>query len=476
MTGPLLQLDLRRSKHLHFLGIKGVGMTSLALYAQDMGKTVSGSDVREEFVTQEALDRRNIQIDTNLDSARFPTGTDGIVYSGVYPTNPKLGEALKQGIPTLSYGQALAKFTLEKDVIATCGVGGKSTTAAMMATILSHAKRHPSFVVGVGNIPNLRISGRFDPKGSLAVVEADEYVSVPKIDLTPKFHYLSPMVIIATNIEHDHPDVYKDLGATLGIFERFFARLPSDGLLVANIDSKNLQAALKRIAQKLRCAVMTYGYSPQADWRIQRFATGKRRTTFVVEVKGVSIEIELSVPGKFNAANATASLIAATHVGIPQREAVTALRIFKGTQRRFERVGNRGGIEFWDDYAHHPSEIQATLEAARTWFSEKRLVVIFQPHTYSRTKALLSEFSQALSHADQVIITDIFASAREKRDPSISGEILAKQTRKYLSDTQYLKKGEMVEYLKNSLTDDDVVMTLGAGDIYKVAQQLVDGS
>ncbi|MCH7951370.1 UDP-N-acetylmuramate--L-alanine ligase [Patescibacteria group bacterium] len=466
-------MNINRIHNIHFSGIKGVGMTALALYAQDMGKNITGSDVAEEFVTQKVLQRRNLPISVGLSEDSVPPDTGALVYSAAHPKNPQIRYAEKKSIPVLSYAQALAQLTSEKQIVAVCGVGGKSTTAAMIATILHKARMSPSFVIGVGNISSFGVPGRF-VEGKHAVVEADEYVTVPNADMTPKFLYLNPKIIVVTNIEHDHPDVYKNLDETKQAFQRFFRHLPNDGLLVANIDSANVQSALVSLRElRFSAEVVTYGFSPQADWHIEKIVVKDNKTQCTVGFDGVSAELTLSIPGKFNAANAVAAMVVATHLGVAHRVSRQALEQFRGTKRRFQRIGSFKGVEVWDDYAHHPNQIQATLAAARNWFAKRRLVVVFQPHTYSRTKALLEDFAQALSLADEVIVTEIYASAREKKDPSISGSVLAQRTAKHLKSSRYIQKDAVLEYLRSSTKSGDVVMTLGAGDIYKVAEEMV---
>lgn len=448
-------------------------MTALALYARDRGHQVTGSDVAEDFVTQQVLDQRKFPTSVGFDEKNVPRNAQALIYSAARPENPQIRRAQSLNIPTLSYAQALGQFVIDKKVIAACGVGGKTTTAAMIATILEQANLNPSFVIGVGNIFNFGVPGRWR-KGELAVLEADDYVAVPGIDNTPKFLYLHPKVIVVTNIEHDHPDVYANEGEVKKAFLAFFRLLPKEDLLVANLDSKNIKSLLTSdAAQNLKTNVITYGFSPEADWQIKQVKMQNSKTEFLLEFGGVSADFRLSVPGKFNAANAAAATIVATHLGVAQKVSIQALEKFQGTQRRFQRIGSYMGVEVWDDYAHHPNQIRATLNAARSWFPKKKLIVVFQPHTYSRTKALLDDFAQALSLSDEVIITEIYSSAREEEDSSISGKTLNQKTARKLKNCKYIPKDAVLEYLLSATKSGDVVMTLGAGDIYKIAQSLI---
>lgn len=467
-------LDLASIRNLHFLGIKGVGMTALALYAQDMGKRITGSDVEETFVTQEILQKRKIAITTRVSAPRLPESTQALVYSAAFPNSPQRRLARRRGIPQLSFAQALAWFTQGKQLITTCGVGGKTTTAAMIATILQEAGWQPSFVIGVGNVANLGVPGRFTP-APYAVLEADEYVSVPGEDPTPKFLYLSPSIIVTTNIEHDHPDVYPSLRETKQIFCKFMKTLTRDGLLVVNEDDPNTRQTLRQCQVNPKVSQQSFGLSRGADWRIRSVRQIQGRTSFTVQVQQRKFDLDLVIPGVFNARNATAALIVASHLGIDLGIARQALGQFRGCRRRFESVGTFRGMPIIDDYAHHPREIEATLTAARAWFPDKRLRVVFQPHTFSRTKALLPEFAAALGQADEVIITDIYASAREKKDPTTSAEVLAKRVLPLQKNSQYLKVAEMLEYLRTSSSQGDLLLTLGAGDVYQLGLRLLEG-
>lgn len=465
-------MKLKDLSHIHFSGIKGVGMTALALYAQDMGIEVSGSDVEEEFVTQEILNKRKISVKRGFKESNIPNTAQALIYSAAHSQNPQIRYAKKQRIPNFNYAKALADLTAGKGMIAVCGVGGKTTVASMIATILFKTGADPSFVIGVGNIPDLKTPGRF-AKGKHVIVEADDYIAVPGIDNIPKFLYLRPKVIVVTNIEYDHPDVFRNLDETMHAFLTFFKLLPNDGLLVANIDNANIRAAITKLTKKrFLPQIITYGNSPQANWRIDSVKIKKKQTLCSIIVHGIRLDLKMKIPGKFNAENACAALMVATHLGVSQKQAIIILSTFTGTKRRFEKIGEFQGVEIWDDYAHHPSEIQATITAARQWFPEKRLVVVFQPHTYSRTKALLDEFASSLSLADEAIVTEIYSSAREKKDSTISGEILTQKLKKIKKYSRYIPSTAVLEYLGKTIRKEDVVFTMGAGDIYKKAEQL----
>lgn len=430
-------MDILSLKHIHFTGIKGVGMTALALCAQDLGIKVTGSDVAEIFVTDETLQKRGIGWNVGFGEKNLDPRPDLVITTGAHGglRNPEVVAAQKMGIPVMTHAQALYEFTKGKEVIAVCGVGGKSTTCAMIATIFDVAGMHPSFAIGVGDIPSLGAPGRYDKEGKIFIVEADEYAISPGIDNRPRFSLLSPRVIVVTNIEHDHPDIYKTLEDTKRAFREFFEKLPGGGLLVANGNSEHVRA----ITKNLKVRVIMYDIE----------------------------NLELSIPGKFNQANATAAAAVAKFCKIPEEIIRKGLQKFKGIRRRFEKMGEVNEVLFYDDYAHMPNEISAILGASKEHFPQKRIIVIFQPHTYSRTKALFSDFAKSFGDADVVGIMDIYASARESDALGVSSELLTKEISRYHKNVAYTGKHEQtIKWIKKNSKSGDVVLTLGAGDIF----------
>lgn len=460
----MVEIDLTKIKKIHFTGIKGVGMTALALCAKDLGIKVSGSDTSEYFVTDETLKRAAIKWQIGF-SIKNLSDIDLLIFTAAHEgeANIEVIEAKKRGIPVLSHGQALEIFMDKKIGISVCGVGGKTTTASMMATIFKSAGLHPSFAVGAANINPLGVPGEYDQQGKYFIAEADEYFASPQ-DPTPRFFYQKPKVIVVTNIEFDHPDVYKDLNQTIKTFQKFIERIPDDGLLVACIDNPKV----KRLVQSIKVPIETYGFSPDADWKITLINQTKGKKRFSLKHKDLIIKnLALSVPGKFNLKNATASIIVANFYGVPMDKIKKGLLKFKGTKRRFEFIGEVKGIRFFDDYAHHPVQIKATLGAAKTWFKRARIMAIFQPHTYSRTKALFSEFLKSFTDADKVYLVPVYASAREKSNLGVSSQKMAKEMKSFHPGVSFVKdRKELVSLLKKDLKKGDVVFTLGAGDIF----------
>lgn len=459
-------------RHIHFIGIKGVAMTALAIVAKEQGCQVTGSDTDEEFPTAQVLKKFKITPLLGFKKENIKGKPDLVVMTGAHGgmSNPEAQAAKELELRVLMHGQALSEFMIGKNGICVAGSHGKTTVAAMVAHILVGSGLDPSFAIGCGDIKSLGKPGHAG-KGDYFVVEADEYVTDPGQDPTPRFFWLNPLVAVITNIDYDHPDVYQNLKQVCQAFLTFAKKVSPDGLLVAGIDNENVRAILPEI----KTAVLTFGFSPLADYQITRVSFGNTRTWFWLRYKGVDLgPFSLPIPGKLNVANAAAASIVANHLGISWEKIKELLPKFSGTKRRFEKMGEKEGIKFFDDYAHHPTQIKATLEAARTWFPSSRIIAIFQPHTFSRTKALFDQFAKCFTDANQIIVVNIYPSAREKFDPTISSQLLVNAIKKYHQDARYIgKMEEVADYLKTELIPGDIVITMGAGDIYKIHKMLI---
>lgn len=443
-----------------------MGMTPLALIGKQLGKEVRGADLAEEYLTDEVLNQAGISWQVGFEAGDLPKDCDYLVATAAHGgmTNPLVAEAKRRKITALSYGEALAELANRYQVVAVTGVGGKTTTTAMLATGLKAAGLDPSFVIGAASSPPHGLPGYLG-KGKYFVVEADDYVTCPLTNLTPKFLFLKPKVVVMTNLEYDHPDVYPNLKAMVRAYQRLAASLPKDGLLVVNHQSRNLQ---KVIATPLACSVKSFGFNQGADFTINNFCSHHGGVRFNL----ANLKVELAVPGRFNAMNAAAALVVTDYLGANAQKVLEVLKQFKGVKRRFELVGYYRGVPIYDDYAHQPNEIKATLQATREWFPQKRLRVVFQPHTYSRTKALLHEFATSLNFADEVILLEIFASQREKDNLGVSSLVLAKAIGKKASYFPDRQKAE--SYLREDPKRGDLILTMGAGDVYHLAESLTD--
>ena len=475
-------MNIFKAKKIHLTGIKGVAMTSLAQILLDMGKQVTGSDVPEDFVTKDILSKLDIKISPlPIDSIDHvstncqlqPTNYDLLIYTAAHggPQNPQILQAIERGIPTLSQAEALAEIFNQKKGIAVCGVGGKSTVSAMIVWILHKLGKNPSFSVGVGNIPGIGKTGHWDKKSEYFVAEADEYVTDPGAkEVTPRFSFLKPWLTVCTNIEFDHPDVYQNFDQTVKVFNHFFSQIKPNGHLIANIESQG------EIKSSDHFQLSFFGPTDKSNYHYEYdLINSKDGHTFgSLKINSQIYEIKLQIPGVYNVANAVAAVAACEKLGISVSESLEALKTFNSTQRRFEFKNEKNGVKFYDDYAHHPSEIKAAVQALIDWFPQKKKFIAFQPHTFSRTKILLNEFVEVFGElaekVDGIFLLDIFASARESEDLEISSDLLTQKIKK-------LKPKSLVENVQNiknlkaifeNLPPNSVALTLGAGDIYKV--------
>ncbi|MCL4382544.1 MAG: UDP-N-acetylmuramate--L-alanine ligase [Patescibacteria group bacterium] len=459
-------------KHVHFIGLKGAAMTPLAILVSEMGAKVTGSDVDEVFPTDKVLAKYHLTPRVGFTKENLKGKPDLVVVTGAHggSSNPEAQEAKKRGLKVLMHAQALGEISAEKKVIAVSGNHGKTTTAAIIAHLLTYAGLDPSFAVGCGDIFSLGTPGHAG-LGDYFVVEADEYVTDPGLDPTPRFFWLKPDIAVLTNIDFDHPDVYDNLAEIKEAFLTFAQKIPPDGLLVAGIDDENV----RKILPFFHKPVLTYGFSTLADYQISRLSFGPSLTFFNLKYKNTDLgKFTLKIPGQFNVLNAVAACIVANFLGISWEKIKEILPGFSGTKRRFELISEKKKIKFFDDYAHHPAQIKSTLAAAKAWFPGKRIICLFQPHTFSRTKALLSAFGRAFSGADEVVIVDIFPSAREKVDKTISSKILALEIKKNQKNVHYFAKlNEAGDFLAKILLPGDIMLTMGAGDVYKIYDDLI---
>ncbi|MGD9129180.1 MAG: UDP-N-acetylmuramate--L-alanine ligase [Candidatus Woesebacteria bacterium] len=470
--------NLLNYQNFYLVGVKGVAMTSLAQCLIDAKKNVRGSDLAESFVTQKILDKLAIKIDLNFNQ-QIPKNTDCLIYTSAHQAqaNPQVIQAQKKGIKVLSQAEALASLFNQKQGIAVCGVGGKSTVSAMITWILEKNKLNPSFSVGVGDIIGLGKTGQWSNDSKFFVAEADEYVIDPKAkeknkEITPRFSFLKPFITICTNLKFDHPDVYQDFNHTKKVFSQFFRQIKKGGTLLVNTDNEDLIQLSKKQKDK---NILSFGEHRKADFRLTNYHSKEGETIGFFEFKKQNYQIKLKIPGKFNLLNAIAATATCYALGIDINLSLKTLQNFSSTLRRFEFKGKKNGVKYYDDYAHHPSEVYQAIKALNDWYPNKRKLITFQSHTFSRTKKLFSEFVDAFREADEVLMIDIFASAREAYDPNISSDQLCQAIiKKYPRiKTKNLKTiDKLANYFKNELQKEDICLTLGAGDIYKVHEMI----
>ncbi|KUK79694.1 MAG: UDP-N-acetylmuramate--L-alanine ligase [Microgenomates bacterium 39_7] len=466
------------------MGIKGVAMTSIAQILLDLGKKVSGCDVPNKFVTQNLIDKLNLAVNHGF-THDLPKDIDCVIYTSAHggPRNPIVLQAKERNIQTLSQAEALAYFFNQKRGVGISGVGGKSTTSAMITWILEKCNQEPSFSVGVGEILEMSRTGRWNKDSDLFIAEADEYVIDPSCSdqpdqMTPRFSFLSPEIGVCTNLVFDHPDVYHSIEHTKEVFSNYFMQTKSEGSLIYNADSQDLVDTINYIRhhlEKKNISLISFGKTQEADARILSSTICNRLNIAEAVINNQQIKLELQIPGEFNLCNALAAILAANKAGISVEEAASALKSFKGIQRRFEFRGEKKGVFYYDDYAHHPQEVRKTIQALKQWHPDQRVVVAFQPHTFSRTKQLLEEFINSLSTADEVILLDIFPSAREQYDSSINSDMLVAGVNQKDTGTKIMNLKDadnLINYCQTKLSPGDVLMTMGAGDIYEIHQSL----
>jgi len=455
---------------IHFVGIAGVAMTALAVYAKERGITVTGSDVHGIFPTHDTLKNAGITVLYGFTKDHIGKNIDLVVFTGAHSgkENVEVQTASELHIPVMSHGEALGFFMTDKEQISVAGSHGKTTTSAMIATIFSVSGRNPSYAIGCGDIRGLGASGHFGT-GTVFIAEADEYSTDPHHDPTPRFLWQHPDVLVVTNIDFDHPDAYGSLADVKAAFVSLVAQQQGRRITILNADDPE-SAAVTNAQHSI-----LYGFSPRTNVRITHVGYGEEQTFFTLSMDGTDVgEFVLHVPGRHNVLNAAAAAACAISYGLSWEDIKKGLAAFHGTKRRFEKIGEAKGVVVYDDYAHHPKEITASLAAAREWFPSRRIITIFQPHTYSRTKALLPEFAQSFSLSDVVLLTDIFASARETDTLGITADTVVKKTAAYHRGVQYTKdKTGTLEYLKNHVTQGDVIIIMGAGDIYEWGHDIV---
>ncbi len=435
---------LKNIHKVYFIGIGGIGVSAVARLFLERGVAVSGSDRDSSLITEKLAEKGAI-IFIGHDAKHVPIDCDLVVYSPAVPdNNQELRLARERCIATYSYPEALGLISKGMRTVAVSGTHGKTTTTAMIAEVLIAAKKSPTVIVG-----SLLKSGTNFVYGEsdIFVVEACEYKR--------SFLNLSPEILVITNIDNDHLDYYKDIADIQDAFRELAMKVPATGFIIADMSNENTKQALVGVMAK----VIDYSLGNPVS------------------------KLELAVPGEHNVMNAKAALAVARLLGVLEIDAIEAISRFQGTWRRMEYKGElSSGAIIYDDYAHHPTEIKATLQGFRAKFPDARIRVVFQPHLYSRTKILLNDFAESFNDADEVIVAPIYA-ARETPDPEISGEILTQA----IADHPRVTLGKLFRvwamsdfpaietYLHDTAEKGDIIITMGAGDIFKVGESLIGG-
>ena len=457
----MYQIDFHTPLAVHFIGIGGISMSGLAEILLEEGFHISGSDAKESALT-DALEKKGARIYYGQRASNISDSTDVVVYTAaIHPDNPEFARAKELGIPMLTRAELLGQIMRNYDTpIAVAGTHGKTTTTSMLSHILLKGDCDPTISVG-GILPaiggNIRVG-----QSETFLTEACEY--------TNSFLSFFPKISIILNMDADHLDFFKDIDDIRRSFRRFAELLPADGTLIINADTPEYQS----ITEGLSCQVITYGLENNADYTASDITYDEfGHASFHVKYKGSDLgRCSLKVPGSHNVSNALSAVAAGRLLNLPWEVIADGLLSFTGTDRRFQYKGTVGGVTIIDDYAHHPTEIEATLKAAAN-YPHRKVWCVFQPHTYTRTKALLPEFAQALTLADHVVLADIYA-ARETDTLGISSEDLADRIRELGTPCEYFPTFDEIEnFLLKNCTQGDLLITMGAGDVVNIGEQLL---
>ncbi|HEV8243911.1 MAG TPA: UDP-N-acetylmuramate--L-alanine ligase [Nitrospirales bacterium] len=450
----------RKIQHIHFVGIGGAGMSGIAEVLLTLGYHVSGSDLQESETVQRI---RALGGTVFIGHAAANVGAAQVVVisSAVSPTNPEVLAAKAKVVPVIPRAEMLAELMRLKYGVAIAGAHGKTTTTSLVANVLAEGGLDPTIVIG-GKVNALGSHARLG-RGDLLVAEADESDG--------SFMKLSPTVVVVTNVDQEHLDYYQTMERLCEAFLEFINKIPFYGLAVLCADDPHLSALLSRVIKRHQ----TYGLSASADLVGTDIELHLGVTEFSARLRGEPLgRFRVAMPGVHNVRNALAAIAVGLELGVSVPHIAQALAEFKGVERRFQVLGEKGGIMVVDDYGHHPTEIKATLAAAKNGWG-RRLVVLFQPHRYSRTKHLLDEFPAAFRQADQLFLTDIYP-AGETPIPGVTGERLAEAFRAAgAPPTTYVsRKDRLVDTVLPTLKRGDVVVALGAGDIGQIGRTLFE--
>jgi UDP-N-acetylmuramate--alanine ligase len=460
---------LGKTRRIHFVGVGGIGMSGIAELLANLGYDVSGSDARASSVT-DRLKTLGVRVHVGHDASHIGSADVVVVSSAIARNNPETAEALRRRIPVIPRAEMLAELMRLRYGIAIAGAHGKTTTTSMVALVLERAGLDPTAVIG----------GRLSAFGSNARLGRGDYVVAEADESDRSFLKLSPSIAVVTNIDREHMESYGSWDDLQQAFVEFANKVPFYGAVIACADDAPVRGILPRVTRR----VVTYGLEAGAGdapaavtghgMTLEAFgsrAAVKHRTTDGVVDLG---ELRLKVPGRHNLLNALGAVAVGLEVGIPFAKIAAALGGFQGAERRFQRLGEEDGVLVIDDYGHHPTEIAAVIAAARAGI-DRRVVVVFQPHRYSRTQALMAEFGSALSGADEIVLTDIYA-AGEAQIPGVTVEALASAIRASARGT--VRVVPALEQLPSAVADSarpgDLVITLGAGSIGTVGERILD--
>lgn len=448
-------------KHIHFIGIGGTGMSGIASILLDLGYSISGSDLQSTIVTKR-LTSKGAMIYKGHDGSHISGANLVVISSAINEENQEVIEAKKKKIEIIPRAEMLSRIMHQNHRIAVAGTHGKTTTTSMISLILEKMNLDPTIAIG-GEVNDIGGNAKLG-KGDYVVVEADESDG--------SFLLLNPNIAIVTNIENDHLDYYNSIGKTIESFERFINKVPENGCVIYGNDCPNARQIVKKHLSSQQ--IISYGFHSDSQIRAMNCILDKNTSTSEIYYKKEKLgSLKLNIPGYHNISNAMAAIATGIKLDIKFNNIKEILFHFRGVKRRQEIIADyEGKLMIIDDYAHHPSEIKATLEAIRKGWPNRRIIAVFQPHRYSRTKFLLEEFGNAFYNADIVVVNDIY-SANEKPLPGISAELVYQKIKDYKKEKVFYcpEKEKAISFLEDIVADGDIVMTLGAGDVWKIGKE-----
>jgi len=448
--------------HIHFVGVGGIGMSGIAELLLNLGYRVSGSDLKASDLTRR-LQRLGGTIFEGHAADQIRGADVVVISSAVRPDNPEVLEAKKAAVPVIPRAEMLAELMRLKYSVAVAGAHGKTTTTSLVAAVLAEGGLSPTVVIG----------GKLKGIGSNAVLGRGDFIVAEADESDGSFLKMSPTIAVVTNIDREHLDFYSSIEVILQAFLEFVHRIPFYGLAVLCLDNECVQALIPSLGKRFT----TYGMSVQADFQAKEVAFEGLRSRFTVYWKEKALgPILLNLPGVHNVGNALAAVVVGTELGIPFGSIQKALASVEGVQRRLEIKGEIGGITVVDDYGHHPTEIKATLNAAKQSWPDRRTVVVFQPHRFTRTRALFDEFTRAFYQSDVLLVLSIYA-AGEPEIEGVSGRMLSEGIRAHgHREVYYVEELDAVpEALNSILKSGDLLITLGAGDVWKAGERMLEG-
>ncbi len=450
----------KKIEKIHFVGIGGIGMSGIAEVLLNLGYKVSGSDLRASDIT-ERLSSFGAEISIGHDASNISNANVVVISSAVHDDNPEVTEARRLHIPVIPRAEMLAELMRMKYGIAVAGTHGKTTTTSMAATILEHAGIDPTIVIG----------GKLNATGANASLGRGEFLLAEADESDGSFLLLSPTIAVVTNIDADHLDHYSGIAEIKEAFVDFINKVPFYGLAVLCLDDPNIREILPRVKKRYT----TYGLSNQADVRATHVTHHEFSTSFIAHYKGYRLgEVKFSMPGAHNVLNALACIAISLELDIPFVVIQEAFARFSGVGRRFTVKGEPDGIMIVDDYGHHPAEIRATLAAARSGWPERRIIAVFQPHRYTRTRELFDEFVTAFYDAGILVITGIYAAGEEPIDGADASRLADEALRHGQKNVMYIgDRMKIPGYLSGVARKGDIVITLGAGNIWQQGEELL---